>query len=171
MDCILEHDQFDAILEVVPGVNELLVQLDLAHPVENECSGGPTPGSIPNAGGCNIPQDGAGVNTSLGRLLRVLHHRLVDGLGIGSRLELADESFTRICQHCAFEDSIHVVLLGLKQAPVFCIPWAEVGVEDSVHFLCASGGTKSSVPPVPLLVLPELNIESHVSFDSLLPLH
>ena len=47
---------------------------------------------------------------------------------------------------------------------------AEVGVEDSIHFLCASGGTKSSVPPVPLLVLPELNIESHVSFDSLLPL-
>ena len=77
---------------MVPGVNELLVQPDLVHTVENEFSGGTTPGSIPNAGGRNIPQDGAGVDTSLGRLLRVLHHCLVDGLGIGSKLELADES-------------------------------------------------------------------------------
>ena len=69
MDCILEHDQFDTILEVVPGVNELLVQPDLVHPVENKCAGGPTPGSIPNAGRCNVPQDGAGVDACLGRLL------------------------------------------------------------------------------------------------------
>ena len=51
--------------------------------------------------------------------------------------------------------------------PVLCIAWMEVGVEDSIHFLHAGSGTKLSVP---LLVMLELKIEGHVSFDSLLPL-